>query len=257
MTRAATTEQRPIYRLPVYRLGQTAFYMLRNQPRNLGQDFRFLINNLPATPVVAGSDNLPATGPCVLVANHYERPGLWMGWSGAMLARAVHEHSGLRLRLVAITEWSDYRLGPFIVPPALTRCLCGRFFRVFGFIPMEPASAGASRRADGVRRGLQAVRKGEIIGLFPEGDIGETPAMIPAQEGSGSFMLALAARGAPIIPVGIFENDGRLHIRFGPPVDVDAARGAPRKTRDRAASYLAMTAVASLVPPEIQGSYRP
>jgi 1-acyl-sn-glycerol-3-phosphate acyltransferase len=230
--------------------------MARNRPRNIGEDFRFLRSRLPKAPLVDGVEHLPLDGACVLVPNHYERPGLWMGWSGMALGRVVFEHCGRRLRIIAIAEWDDYKLGGLTVPAAITRAIFGRFFNVFGFIPMEPPSAGPRRRAESVRRAIEAVKRGEIIALFPEGDIGETSAMIPAQPGTGVFLLALHHQGAPVIPVGFSETDeGRLHVRIGRPVEIGTARHVAKDARDRVASDLVMRKVACLVPPDVQGVY--
>jgi len=245
----------PTYRLPLYRLMQAAWYMARDKPRNLGEDFRFLLHTLPAAPDIEGSENLPRNGAYVLVANHYERPGLWMGWTGMALARSVWEHGGRRLRIIAIAHWTDYRIGPIPIPSAVTRVLFRRFFRVFGFIAMEPASAGPRGRAEGVRRTLHALADGDPVVLFPEGDIGETPAMIPAQPGTGSFLLAMVARGAPLIPTAIYESCGRLTIRFGAPLDAVPSTKGNREERDRFASVLIMRSVAGMLPPALRGAY--
>jgi 1-acyl-sn-glycerol-3-phosphate acyltransferase len=248
-------ELAPRYRLPITRLLQAAGYMLVNRPRNIGSDFRFLIHRLPRGSSVEGSEHLPETGPYLLVANHYERPGLWMGWSGIVAARAVYEHRRGRLRWIAIAEWEDYRIGFVPVPPLITRALFGRFFDVFGFIAMEPESAGARQRAEGVRRALKAMEDGDIVGIFPEGDIGETPAMIQAQRGSGSFVLALSRLG-PVVPVGLYESDGRLCVRFGPAIEMEPLRRVERGLRDEAVTQRVMSAVAGLLPEELRGAYR-
>jgi len=243
------------YRIPVYRFLQAGWYAARGEPRSLGDDFRYLIRNLPAAPILTGVVNLPASGSFVLVANHYERPGLWMGWSGMIVARAVHEHTRRRLRWIAIAEWRDFRLVGIPIPPPITRFIFGRFFRTFGFIAMEPEGSSAHERAEGVRAALQAIKQGEVVGIFPEGDIGATPAMIRAQAGSGAFLAALAGRGAPLIPTGLHESEGRLHVVFGPPVDITDVKNVDRSQRDEAASRRVMDAVAALLPSELRGYY--
>ena len=146
---------------------------------------------------MSGVDHLPVEGPFILVANHYERPGLWMGWPGMIMARAVFEHTAGRLRLIAISEWKEYRVAGILRSPSITRFIFGRFFHTFGFIAMEPEGADPHARAEGVRAALQAIRTGEPIGIFPEGNIGLTPAMIRAQSGSGNFLLALLPAALP------------------------------------------------------------
>jgi hypothetical protein len=178
-----------------------------------------------------------------------------MGWSGMVTARAVFEHTGRRLRWIAIAEWRDHRVAGIGVPPAVSRFIFGRFFNTFGFISMEPEGSSAHDRAEGVRAAISAVKIGEPVGIFPEGNIGSTPAMITAQPGSGLFLLALNARGAKLIPVGLYESCNRLHVRFGEPLQLPDSRGRGRIARDEAASGHAMRSVARLLPVELRGDY--
>lgn len=245
----------PNYRIPLSRLAQAGLFMLQGRPRSLGADFKWLTSDLPVSPVVRGSDNIPTSGPYVVAANHYERPGLWMGWSAMIVARTIYEHTGERLRWIAISEWHQYRLGFVPVPPAITHWIFGRFFDTFGFISMAPAVAGVQERRQGVRAALDAVKAGDAIGIFPEANIGATPAMIEAQPGSGSFVLAMSQRGASIIPLGLFEVNRRLNAVFAPPVDLSETHDLSRADRDAAVRDKVMRAIAALLPEELRGFY--
>lgn len=246
---------KPAYRIPIYRFIQAGYYTLRRRPRNLGSDFKYLRRNLPQPPVVEGAQHLPRSGPFVVVANHYERPGLWMGWTGMIMAHALLEHTGRRIRWVAISEWRDYKLWGVPIPPIITKFVFGRFFHTFGFIPMEPQGRSPWARARGVRDAVDAATSGDVIGIFPEGDIGKTSAMIEAQPGSGGLLLVLNKRGAVIIPAGLFESECRLHVSIGPPVDLSACTALPRPSQDETARRSCMTAVAQLVPSQLRGFY--
>lgn len=248
-------EDLPRYRIPLHRLAQAAWYMALNKPRNLGQDFHYLESNVPVQPKLEGAEMLNVGGPLVLVANHYERPGLWMGWSGLIIAHKVYETTGRRVRFIAISEWNDFRLAGLPIPPKVTRFAFERFYRTFGFIPMEPEGAGAVARSMGVRAALRAVSGGEVICIFPEGDVGPTPAMIAAQGGVGAFVLRLASRGAKVVPVGLFEKQGILHVSVAPSVNVDGLMQIPKEERDIVAGWRIMVSVAKLLPPELRGYY--
>jgi len=246
---------RPNYRLPLLRLVQAAYYIVRGQPRDLGADFRFLMRNVPVGPLVTGVDNMPASGPFVLVANHYQRPGLWMGWAAMIAGKIIHECRGRRVRWIAISEWDDYRLAGIPVPSPATRYVFGRFYEVFGFIAMPPMRASIQERAAAVRCAMEAIASGDVIGLFPEGTVGETPALLEAREGSGGFLLALSKQAAPIIPLALYEEAGRLRVAFGPPVSLEEATTTSRSERDAVARRLVMEAIAAMMPGELRGFY--
>lgn len=254
-TADANTSPSPQYRLPYHHMVQCGYYMLRGSPRNLGDDFRSLIPHLPAGPRVKGVEHLSVGGPLVIVGNHYQRPGLWLGWTAMIAGRAVFEHTKRSVRWVAISEWDNYRLFGVVIPNALTRAIFGRFQRTFGFITMAPTNAPTQERARSVRAALEAVGTGAIVGIFPEGDIGPTPALIPARLGTGLFLTALQSRKARIIPLGVSEERGTLNVVFGPPVDLSEVRALPRPQQDEMARTLAMTAVARLLPIELRGAY--
>jgi hypothetical protein len=55
----------------------------------------------------------------------------------------------------------------------------------------------------------------------------------------------------PIIPVGVFEQDGRLTVRFGPRME----QGTLARLDDATAGRTAMTTIAALVPPANRGCY--
>src|SRR5271166_5369652 len=106
----------PGYRVPFHLLALAGYFVLRGRPRCLGSDFRFLLPHMPKAPVVQGTEYLPTTGPLVIVGNHYQRPGLWMGWAAMVVGRAVFEHTNRDIRWVAISEWENYRILGIPVP---------------------------------------------------------------------------------------------------------------------------------------------
>ena len=101
---------------------------------------------------------------------------------------------------------------------------------------------------------LNVVRDGEeAIGLFPEG-IG-TGRLIEPMPGVGSFLLSLSNHGIPILPLGIFEEGGRLIASFGPPFSIQVPRGVEKGERERLASQQVMVAIGRLLPRELWGAY--
>ena len=158
---------------------------------------------------------IPRDGPAVLVSNHisgldpvliqYACPRLVM-W---MMAREYYEMRSMR--------W---------------------FFELVDVIPVERSGRdlGATRTA------LRALRRGRVVGLFPEGRISLTGQIEPLQ--TGAAMLAIRAE-APVYPMYI---DGSVRYRdmleaylvpaqatvlFGPAVDIDRSDNS-RETLENA-----------------------
>jgi hypothetical protein len=75
--------------------------------------------------------------------------------------------------------------------------------------------------------------------------------------GVGSFLLSLSNRGIPILPVGIFEEEGGLIASFGPPFSIQIARSVEKGERERLASQQVMVAIGRLLPPQLWGVYAP
>jgi hypothetical protein len=57
--------------------------------RSLAADAPRVIARYRRPPRIEGAENIPADRPCILVVNHYERPGLWVGWIVAAVSATV------------------------------------------------------------------------------------------------------------------------------------------------------------------------
>jgi 1-acyl-sn-glycerol-3-phosphate acyltransferase len=207
-------------------------------------------------PQALNDQHIPAEGPFVLVANHYERPGLKVFWGGMLASRAVARRrtSQESLRWLMTSEWYNFRLGPLPVPVWVFRWLFRRIARVYGLVIIPRAAERAVGRAAALRTILNLLRGGEeAIGLFPEGT--GTGQLIEPMPGVGSFLLSLSNRGIPMLPVGIFEEGGRLIASFGPPFSIQAPRGVEKGERERLASQQVMVAIGRLLPRELWGAY--
>jgi 1-acyl-sn-glycerol-3-phosphate acyltransferase len=156
---------------------------------------------------VEGEEHVPAAGPCILAANHvsYVDP--------IVLATACPRP----VRFIVDRGQYERLLVRWIAVPT-------------GAIPVEnnPRDLGSLRRA------LQALRAGSVLGIFPEGGRSADGTLQPAKPGAA--LLALRA-GVPLVPVaivGAFAAYSRHHllprprpitVRFGAPVVFPAAWG--------------------------------
>jgi 1-acyl-sn-glycerol-3-phosphate acyltransferase len=191
---------------------------------------RFLLKTLGFTLLVhlesvVGLDNIPKTGPGILLMNH-------IGWvDPIVLVHVAPRH----IVPLAKVEVYDY---PVI----------GIFPKLWGVIPVQ--RGGVDRQA--VQSALSVLKQQEIILVAPEGTRNPT-----LQKGKGGFAYLASRSGAPIIPVTIEGSTGYPVIRYSQrwresPIEVKfgrpfiyreefkrAGREELRKLSDEAMYYLA------------------
>lgn len=230
-------------------------YILRGKPRSLAHDALWAMTNMPAPPLVRGLDLVPERGPFIVVANHYQRPGLWMAWPALYVAEQIRERTGQDTHWIAIEEWVSFSLWGIPIPTGVTHEVFERAFRTYGILAMPPPYAPMTARAASMRTAAQQVKSGGIVGLMPEGDVGPTPELLEAREGAGAFLLLLAGTGARLLPVGLYEEDGRLVAHFGSLFDLTPPADLPRADRDRWARERVMHAIRDLLPEALWGFY--
>jgi 1-acyl-sn-glycerol-3-phosphate acyltransferase len=140
---------------------------------------------------VAGIENVPGEGPGVIVANH---SGV-LPWDGVMVNLAVrHEHPAARqCRMLALDMFA---LLPFFAP-LLART---------GAVRANPEN------------GERLLRRGELVGVFPEGVKGVGKAYKDryklARFGRGGFVRLALRTGAPIVPCAIVGAE-EVHPKIG------------------------------------------
>jgi 1-acyl-sn-glycerol-3-phosphate acyltransferase len=251
-----TQKRQEVYRLRISVILRFIWAMLRGQTRDLAADVEATLMAARPKPQALNDQHIPAEGALVLVGNHYERPGLKVFWGGMLVSRAVAQRRISResLRWLMTSEWQNFRLGPLPVPVWVFRWLFRRIARVYGLVIIPRPTERAVGRAAALRTILNVLRDGEeAIGLFPEG-MG-TGHLIEPMPGVGSFLLSLSNRGIPLLPVGIFEEGGRLIASFGPPFSIQVPRGVEKGERERLASQQVMVAIGRLLPRELWGAY--
>lgn len=153
---------------------------------------------------VEGVENVPATGPVLLCANHISNldPPL----VGAMLQRPVVFMAKASL---------------FDIP--ILGAIIRRHLDAF------PVQRGTADRA-ALRQSLHVLEEGRVLGIFPEGTRSKTGELGQARAGIGFIA---SKSGAPVVPVGIaghYRFRGQITVRFGKPIDPAAVVG---ESRDR------------------------
>ena len=146
-----------------------------------------------------GEGDLPRHGPAMIVANHASFLDPFL--IGLCVGRPVRY-------LVSQQFYRD---------PRIHWCL-----RAYGTIPV----GGDANLVRSFRRVTEVIRRGGIVGVFPEGGITRDGTMRPFQDGAATLALRL---GVPVTPVhiqGTFEALPR-HARWPRFVPVTVRAGAP------------------------------
>lgn len=231
--------------------------MLMGRRRELGKDIRATLAAAKPAPRALDTHHIPERGPFVLVANHYDREGLRVWWSGMLLSNAVYQRrpNETGLRWLMTSEWYNFRLAGLIpVPVWFLRWLFRRIAKVYGLVIVPRERGRVMGRAAAMRVILDVlVKQGDPIAMFPEG-AGRGP-LIEAMPGTGVFFLTISRRRIPIVPAGVYEEEGVLTARFGPPVRVDVPAGIEKGERDAPAREQVMVSIGRLLPRELWGAY--
>jgi 1-acyl-sn-glycerol-3-phosphate acyltransferase len=157
-------------------------------------------------PEIFGREYLPRTGPAILAANH-------ASFLDPILI-AMRARRPVRF-LVSHEFYADRRLHALL--------------RWFGAIPV----GGEAGMVRSFRRIADVIRRGELLGIFPEGGITRDGAMMPFRDGAALIALRM---GVPVVPIhvgGTFEALPRharwprfvpVSLRIGAPIDVGPRR---------------------------------
>ena len=224
--------------------------------RSFRRDGLACIGRLKPSLRLLGGENIPQGGACLITFNHYYRPGFSAWWMALGIASLVpvEMHWVMTGELTFPGEWYSP------VGMAGSRWLLKRFAGIYGFTtmpPMPPRPMDVERRARSVRRVLEFAKTHPqaILGLAPEG--GDQPGGMVTMPppGVGRFILLLAERGFPILPVGCFEEAGEFCLRFGESYRLQVPHGPGPDEKDRHAAQTVMSAIAAQLPARLRGEF--
>ncbi|MFF9526490.1 lysophospholipid acyltransferase family protein [Streptomyces achromogenes] len=169
-------------------------------------------------PRIEGLEQVPVSGPAIIAGNH-------LSFSDHFLMPAV-----LKRRITFLAK-AEYFTGS-----GLKGRFTAFFFRGAGQIPVDRSGKEAGQAA--IREGLGVLRRGELLGIYPEGTRSHDGRLYKGKVGVA--VLALTA-GVPVVPcamIGTFEAQppGRVvprirpvTIRFGEPLDFSRYAGMERE----------------------------
>ena len=159
-------------------------------------------------PWVRGEEHVPETGGATLASNH-------LSFSDSIFLPLV-----LRRRVTFLAK-ADYFTGR-----GLKGRLTAAFIKGVGQLPVDRSGGQASEAA--LRTGMRVLRRGELLGIYPEGTRSPDGRLYRGK--TGVARLALEA-GVPVLPVAMIGTDkvqpigrrvpriGRVGVVIGAPLD--------------------------------------
>ncbi len=125
----------------------------------------------------SGLENIPDEGPCIVVCNH-------VSFVDAVVIAACVRRP---VRFVM-----DHRI--FRVP------LLSFIFRTMRTIPIAPASEDPAMKERAFDAAAEALRAGEVVGIFPEGKLTDTGELNPFRPGVAQM---IATTPVPVVPMAL------------------------------------------------------
>jgi 1-acyl-sn-glycerol-3-phosphate acyltransferase len=129
---------------------------------------------------IEGLENIPGEGGAILAVNH-------ISYLDPLVAAYVVDRAKRRPRFLAKSELFDDKRISWILRGA-------------GQIPVKRGTAHAPMALD---QAINALNKGEVVVIFPEGTITTDPDLHPMAAKSGVARLALST-GVPVIPMALW-----------------------------------------------------
>ncbi|MEU6678556.1 lysophospholipid acyltransferase family protein [Streptomyces sp. NPDC059900] len=165
-------------------------------------------------PRIEGLEHIPETGAAIVAGNH-------LSFSDHFLMPAI-----IKRRITFLAK-AEYFTGP-----GLRGRLTATFFRSAGQIPVDRSGKEAGQAA--IREGLGVLRKGELLGIYPEGTRSHDGRLYKGKVGVAAMALKAQAPVIPCAMIGTFEaqppgqkmpNFQKVSIRFGAPLDFSRYAG--------------------------------
>lgn len=200
--------------------------------------FRPLLNILFSWRVV-GKENVPMTGPVILASNH------------------VHAADPFLLAF-GLPRWIDFMAKEELFQSVFVRAI----LRWAGSFSIR--REGEMSHTQGVLdQAIEALEKGSMLGIFPEGSRSRDGELIKAK--TGCAVLASQA-DVPILPVGITGTDKLggiswlwkrppIVVNIGRPFRVTPAQGRLGRAQRQCLTTQIMREIANLLRPEYRGAY--
>ncbi len=188
---------------------------------------------------VTGRENVPQSGPLVVVANHVN-------------------FADPALLLCAFPRWVTYmaKVELFHYP------FLGALLRSGRAVPVARTGTVQEKRSS-IRQAEELLAQGHVLGLFPEGKRDRTGVLLPGKPGAA---VLAAHSGAPLIPVAVSGTEQMrglnwlwlrptVTVTIGKPFRLSQTGGRISRSRATGLTDEIMRQIAALLPKEQRGPY--
>lgn len=184
---------------------------------------------------VAGLENLPPGGPLILAMNHIH----------TLDSLATMVAMPWQITIFAARKWEQHPRGIFLR-------LVGAIFITRGEVDRQA-----------LRQALDALKRGAVFGLAPEGTRSPTHQLQSARAGvaylayhSGAPILPVAVTGVEhVVPSLLHLRRARVRVTIGKPFSLPLPEHKPRTNELLEMADLVMRHIADLLPQEYRGVY--
>jgi len=165
-------------------------------------------------PYVIGGENVPAEGGAIFASNH-------LSFSDSIFLPLVVE------RRITFLAKADYFTGV-----GFKGWLTAKFFRGVGQLPVDRSGGSASEAA--LRTGLRILRRGECLGIYPEGTRSPDGRLYRGKTGVARMALEAHVSVIPVVmidtekiqpPGRVIPKIGRVGVKIGKPLDFSRYEG--------------------------------
>lgn len=243
----------PQYNLSKIFLLNLAVAIIFRKKRSFSQDSIRVMKGLQPPFKVSGRENIPLSGPCLITVNHYSSPSFFAIW----LAFAISSLFSSDIHWITTREltYSGQKRAKILRP--LTRWGLTRISEVYGFTimpPMPPDPRDQIDRGIAVRQVLHYIQQSKkpIVAIAPEGTDFPGGKLGWPLPGTGKFIAHISGMGLPLLPVGVFEQDGYFKLSIGAQYRLPLFVSDSPENRDREISRMIMSRIAKQLPRHLQ-----
>ena len=244
------------YILPKEFISKVIAAIVLNGRRSFKCDAKLALSGEHPPLIIFGKENIPQAGPCLILMNHYSRPGYIPIWS----AFAISSLLPMESHWLMTYAWTSPNKFWDTFKRRLTRILFTSICRVYGFIPMPPMPPDPREIFDRAMavRSLMALARQKLpiaIGLAPEGQDFPGAALGWPPAGTGRLLVQLFNTIERVIPVGVYEENDQQVIHFGKPISINIKEYSSNEEKDRNIANQVMCAIALLLPESMRGEF--